>query len=96
MRILRTFILSCETFGGFNCTINVTNCETIQDVIDEVLAQLMQVLTANNFIALVDELEKNTDKYHIHDRNIGGILVEDQEYYICNHGCRPEEDDKTK
>jgi hypothetical protein len=96
MRILRTFILSCETFGGFSCTIDVNDYETIQDVINEVLARLMRVLAANNFIALVDKLEKTTNRYHVHDRDIGYVLIEDQEYYVCNHGCHAEEDGKTE
>jgi len=86
--LIRTFTLSCDHFGGFTCVVNVSYFDTVQDIINYVLTRLRDALAANHLDRLVDKLHHTWYSYHIHDYNICNILVEDREYYICNHGCQ--------
>tara|TARA_B110000971_G_C19937406_1_gene467048 strand:+ start:212 stop:499 length:288 start_codon:yes stop_codon:yes gene_type:complete len=83
----RTFVFSCPTFGGFKRKININLCETKQDVIDRMICLLEQKIKKEDLYRLIEILNTNKKLYHIHDYEFGYILLNDQEYYICNHGC---------
>lgn len=85
--ILRRFTLSCEIFSGFTQELDVSKINTIQEVIDHVLFRLIDVLRENHLEDLVTKLHHMWNTYHIHDYDIYNILIEEREYYICNHGC---------
>lgn len=81
--ITRTFQLSCSTFGGFTCDIDVNQLDTVQTIINNVVSDLRKVLQQNNMHVLENNLDTICRGYHIHD--FGHILLTDQIFYICNH-----------
>ena len=83
----RTFVFSCPTFGGFKRKININLCETKQEVIERMICLLKQYIEKEDFYKLLEILNNNKKLYHIHDFEFGYMLLNDQEYYICNHGC---------
>jgi len=83
--ITRTFQLSCNTFGGFTCDIDVNQFDTIQAIINNVVSDLRKVLQQNNMHVLENNLDTIHSDYHIHDYEYGHILITDQIFYICNH-----------
>ena len=48
---------------------------------------LKQYIEKEDFYKLLEILNNNKKLYHIHDYEFGYMLLNDQEYYICNHGC---------
>ena len=87
MNAFRKFIVSCDLFGGFTCRINVNTCESLDDIVRQVVSRLESVLERNNLLTLLSSLEDKKQGFHIHDKLFGQILLEDVEYYVCNHGC---------
>lgn len=85
--IMRNITLSCEIFGGFTRYVNVSRFENIQTLINYVLITLRDVLRSNHLDNLLTKLDNTWHLYHIHDYDIYNVLIEDREYYICNHGC---------
>jgi len=83
----RSFIASSELFSGFTVNINITQIETIDDIIKVFLSNLENVLESNKFINLIEELKKNKNNFHIHTNSIEDILTSKPEdvFYICDH-----------
>lgn len=83
----RSFIASSELFSGFTVNINITQIETIDDIIKVFLSNLENVLESNKFINLIEELKKNKNNFHIHTNSIEDILTSAPEdvFYICDH-----------
>jgi hypothetical protein len=86
--IYRKITISCDTFGGFTCEIDVNAFNTKQEIINNVLGILENKLAENCFNALTEQLNKMRELYHIHDYSFDDILNRDLEYYICNHNCQ--------
>lgn len=55
------------------------------DIIICCVNELDKKLKELNLYTLKEKLGVLKWKYHIHDVEFGTILVEDKEYYICNH-----------
>ena len=87
INIYRTFTFSCPTFGGFKRKIDVNLCNSKQEIIERMICLLKQNIEKEDFYKLLEILNNNKKLYHIHDYEFGHILLNDQEYYICNHGC---------
>jgi len=87
MKIMRSFYISCDTFGGFKREIDINLCNSTQDIIDRMLCLLEQSLRRDDLYQLILKLQTTKHLYHIHDFQFGTILLTEQEYYICNHGC---------
>ena len=85
--LMRTFTFSCDTFGGFSKRIDINHCESIDDIIRKMVSHLRNYLEQGKLEGLVNQLERITPLYHIHDYQFGHILLTDVTYYICNHGC---------
>ena len=87
--LMRTFTLSCDTFGGFSKRIDINSCDSVDDIIQIIVNHLRNHLQQGNLECLVGQLERIKPLYHIHDYQFGHILLSDVSYYICNHGCNP-------
>ena len=85
--IERTIIISCDTFGGFTVNIDVAQFLTKQDLINSVINILFTRLTELNLTTLIEKLQTIRHIYHIHDFDMGEILLVPRTYYICNHNC---------
>jgi hypothetical protein len=81
----RKFVASCETFSGYNILIDITQIETIDDIISYFKKKLESVLKAHNFEALIEILKKTI--FHIHSHTIEEILTSNVNdiFFICNH-----------
>lgn len=88
VKINRKISISCDTFGGFNCEVDVNAFNTKQEIINHVLDNLKNKLLENNLHILIEKLKSLRILYHIHDFSFDDILTKDQEYYICNHNCK--------
>jgi hypothetical protein len=93
--IKRTFIFSCDTFGGFRKTIDINSYESVEDIVASMVGHLRNHLQQGNLEYLVGELERITPRYHIHDFGFGDILLSARDYYICNHNCEGWTDNST-
>jgi hypothetical protein len=87
LSIQRTFYISCHTFGGFKRTIEINDCNSIQDIINRMICLLEQYLNKEDLFKLKEKLQSIKHLFHIHDYHFGDMLLNDQIYYICNHGC---------
>lgn len=97
MEIKRNFVISCPVFGGFSLDIVINDIESLDEIISTVLDNLKAILKSNNFEFLLEKLENNKSKYHIHDFTIEDILISDSDkiFYICNHNCHSSITDST-
>jgi hypothetical protein len=86
----RRFTLSCPEFGGFTTTVAVNNAETLQGIANAVVAKLRRKLAGLGLETLCAKLDEIKPSYHIHDFSVENIITRDQLYYVCNHGCGPE------
>ncbi len=46
-----------------------------------------QNIEKEDFYKLLEILNNNKKLYRIYIHDYGNILLNDQQYYICNHGC---------
>ena len=83
----RTFIFSCDYFGGYTVKLDMDIVNRKSDIIICCVNELNKKLEDLNLHVLKEKLGVLKWKYHMHDVEFGTILVEDKEYYICNHGC---------
>ena len=81
----RTFIASSKLFSGFRVSINITQVDNFNDIINLFKKELKNVLKENNFEILVDELKKS--KFHIHTATMEDILTSSLNdiFYVCDH-----------
>jgi len=81
----RKFITSSETFSGFNVLIDLTQIETLDDIILIVKKKLNEVLKEYNFEALIEILKKT--EFHIHTHTIEQIFTSEINdiFFICDH-----------
>jgi hypothetical protein len=83
--MIREFRISCTTFGGFSLKVDLNTFNSVDEIIKHVLVILESHLSALNLEHLVEKLKVNKSNYHIHDYELGYILLNDKIYYICNH-----------
>ena len=81
----RVFIASSELFSGFKTEIQLTEVESIEDIIKIFRSNLNNVLERNHLEILVNKL--NDCSFHIHSYSIEDILTSTNEtvFYICDH-----------
>ena len=85
--IVRELQISCDTFGGFKVSVDIAQFMTKQQIIDWVINLLRVRLEELNLTGLLNKLNDISDLYHIHDYDMGEILLVSRTYYICNHNC---------
>ena len=59
-----------------------------QQLIEWVVNLLRVRLEELNLTGLLNKLNEILHLYHIHDYDIGEILLVPRTYYICNHNCQ--------
>jgi NTP pyrophosphatase (non-canonical NTP hydrolase) len=82
---MHTFKLSSRLFGGFTNKFTTNQIESLEYVIQEIVAELMDILTTHNLIHLKDELNKL--HFHYHDYTLIDVISstdENQIWYICD------------
>ena len=83
--IMRKFVISCDTFGGFEVEVDVALFSTKQQLVDWVINVLSVKLQDLKLERLVNILENRKPNFHIHDFEMGQILTVSRVYYICSH-----------
>ena len=86
--IIREVQISCDTFGGFKASLDVALFSNKQQLIEWVVNLLRVRLEELNLTGLLNKLNEISHLYHIHDYDIGEILLVPRTYYICNHNCQ--------
>ena len=84
MNIKREFIFSCQHFGGFKDSIDINDCETLDDIITIMKDKLKNALVAINLEAQLSVFDNIKSTYHIHDYSIEHVLLNEGPYYICS------------
>lgn len=81
----RKLVASSELFSGFTVYIDITEVETLDDIVEYFKKKLKETLIKNNFENLV--LRLNDTKFHIHTFKIEDILVSsiNDTFYVCDH-----------
>jgi hypothetical protein len=80
----RTCEISSETFGGFQCKINIEKVESLDEITALVISQLRVVLETLRFQRLVENVDKI--KWHIHSHTLNDIHTKENEIiWICDH-----------
>ena len=86
--IMREIQISCDTFGGFKVSLDVALFSNKQQLIEWVVNLLRVRLEELNLTGLLNKLNEISHLYHIHDYDMGEILIVPRTYYICNHNCQ--------
>lgn len=81
----RQFCISGSIFGGYKTDINLDLVESIDDIIDEVTSRIRDDI--KKYPEILIELNKEKEKFHIHNYDFGDILISDEKtiFYVCNH-----------
>jgi len=85
MTNVRWFHLSCDTFGGFKCIVDLDEMDCLEDIVKYVINSLNNMLILGNFEHLINKA-KNMN-FHIHDVDFGEIIMSEPNtiFYVCNH-----------
>ena len=83
-KIYRTFKISCLEFGGYSCKLCVNDIESLQEIIDQIINGLRNEFVKLGLETFIKRIDDYRHLYHIHDVTVMDILIDDQEYYICN------------
>ena len=81
----RNFTVSGSIFGGFETIINLDSTDSNEDIVKMVINRIRNDI--QNYPQLLKELDKEEEKFHIHDVNFGDILMSDIDkvFYVCAH-----------
>jgi len=81
----RDFIISGSVFGEFKTSINLDLTESNEEIVKVVINRIRNDI--QKYPQLIKELDKEEEKFHIHDVNFGDILISDVDtvFYVCNH-----------
>jgi hypothetical protein len=80
------FIISCDVFGGFECVLNPTEFNTIEELVTEIKNHL--ILYLSEFYILKEQVKKKN--YHIHTHTLKDLQIlhtinNKQDVYVCSH-----------
>ena len=81
------FQLSDPIWWGYNLDIKIEQFTNLRDIIKYVIENLNATLISLNLIPQAEQLEKVTNKFHIHDviyENLSKLNYNDV-VYICRH-----------
>lgn len=88
----KLFQLSCPIFWGFNRNIAISNKNTMQECIEEILDLLESHLFEQNLIDLLNFLKSVRKEYHIHDHTLESIKKSKGDtIYICRHSSKDDD-----
>ena len=81
----REFCISGSIFGGYKTVIDLDLVDSIDDILYIVKSRIKDDM--KNYPEILNELNKEGEKFHIHNYDFGSILISDNEriFYVCNH-----------
>ena len=84
---LRRCEFSSNLFGGFVCSVDIDECESLQDIVQQGVRQLDAILNNIGLFHIANILGKRECEFLIHDCTFEEILLHDDSttLYICDH-----------
>jgi len=81
----REFQISGSIFGEYKTVINLDLVDSADDIINIVINRIKEDM--KNYPQILRELNKEQEKFHIHDYEFGSILISEPEkiFYVCCH-----------
>ena len=81
----RKFSISGSIFSRYDTTINLDLIDSIDDILIVVINRIREDI--KNYPGLLEELKKEEEKFHIHDKKFGDILMSEPDtiFYVCSH-----------
>ena len=81
----REFQISGSIFGEYKAVINLDLVDSVDDIINIVINRIKEDM--KNYPQILRELNKEQEKFHIHDYEFGSILISEPEkiFYVCSH-----------
>jgi len=81
----REFHISGSIFGEYKTIINLDMVDSVDDILKLVVNRIKEDM--KNYPQMLKELNKEKEKFHIHDYEFGTILISGKEsiFYICSH-----------
>ena len=85
-----TFQISAKYFWGYRTILDVEKCESLKEIIENVIENCRDFFKENNLLSLVDLLENTSKNYHIHEYNLDKLkllnkLDAEEIIYVCDH-----------
>ena len=82
--MIKTFHFSSNIVGGYQVKVELDDVDTIKDIEQICLAQLLETLAQNNLIEMLSHIENRT--FHIHNLTIEEIKNPENSHmlYICD------------
>jgi len=81
----REFHISGSIFGEYKTVINLDMVDSVDDILNIVINRIEEDM--KNYPQILKELNKEKEKFHIHDYEFGTILISCKEsiFYLCSH-----------
>jgi len=81
------FQISENYLWGYNTLVDIHSVNSSQDIVNIVLNNCKQFLRSNNLLGLVDHLEDNKNRFHIHGLNFNEyeLAPDNETFYVCCH-----------
>lgn len=79
--MLKKFVFSCETFGGFEVILSVQPLDTLENLTQQCVNKLKTFLKEYHLELLNEQLKKK--QYHIHSDTMETICGMDRTVYVC-------------
>ena len=85
MTNFRKVEMSDNLFGGYHCSVDLDAVDSLQEIVDQIVAKLTHLIEENGLSSLKTELQ-NKD-FHIHSFQFGEILMSepDATIWVCGH-----------
>jgi hypothetical protein len=85
-----TFQISAKYFWGYRTKLDVEKCESLKEIIENVIENCRDFFKENNLLSLVDLLQNTSKNYHIHEYNLDKLkllnkLDAEEIIYVCDH-----------
>ena len=81
----RKFIASSDLFSGYEVIIDLNDCTSLDDIVNEFYENLYTCLSYYKLNYLVDQVK--LCRFHIHSYTLEDILLSDKDvlFYVCDH-----------
>jgi hypothetical protein len=81
------FQISENYLWGYNTLVDIHSVNSSQDIVNIVLNNCQQFLRSNNLLGLVDHLEDNKNRFHIHGFSFNEyeLAPDNETFYVCCH-----------
>lgn len=84
---IRLFAISSDRWHGLETHVDISNKNSINEIVEEVKLNLFNTLTRANFVNQLHELQHKNKKFHIHDITMEDIKTSpsNKVFYVCDH-----------